>query len=140
MKNNLTVAGIRAIKKQLMGGTIVSNKKELTKKQAQTLLKNLVKGINQGGFYASHLWNVLSALRGPDKEDTLTVKLRSTVHIRSAIGLKTGINFVATPEFPRLSYDELCNKELNIHFSNHFTKAVLSLNKLSIKLPSNPTE
>ena len=48
---------------------------QLSKKKAQQLLKDLVKGLNQDGPNAAALWAILSALRGPDERAVQLKKL-----------------------------------------------------------------
>jgi hypothetical protein len=78
---------------------------------------------------AKHLWNVLTALRGPDTDD-YALKLNTTSKIRGAIGLKSNstgafVSYEALPDSPDSAF-ALANRG-GFHFADHFKMAVESL-------------
>lgn len=59
---------------------------EIKRERAKVALAELVAVLNDGGEASMELWDILSALRGPDTEN-LHIKDLSTAKIRGAIGV-----------------------------------------------------
>lgn len=95
-------------------------------KQARKLLDEVVKFINQADRDAAeNLWNILTALRGPD-DDTRLVKAQTTERIRSIIGLQDGSTFtVSHAKLTATALQERCSQ--HHHFNSHYRRAVKSI-------------
>lgn len=95
-------------------------------KQARKLLDEIVKFVNQADAEAAeHLWNILTALRGPD-DDTFTVKAQTTERIRSIIGLRDGSTFtVGHAKLTATALQE--RRSQHHHFNSHYRRAVKSI-------------
>ena len=128
---------------------------QLSKKKAQQLLKDLVKGLNQDGPNAAALWAILSALRGPD-ESTNHTKAVTTERIRGAIGIdpRVGLGQLG-PAVTSEPLDQEALKWKNeqvdenrfYHFFSHYKGAVAGIKyflnydlKTETKLKDGPEE
>ncbi len=68
------------------------------KEKALAILKDITDFLNAGSYEATCLWNILTALRGPDIDTYLEnphgdIKMAFTRPLRSAIGIKTNYLF-----------------------------------------------
>lgn len=69
----------------------MKTKKKIRKPEVEAWraeLKRIVRFLNKGDGGSRRLWDVLSALRGPDLEDSEEIKNCTTAVIRAAIGMK----------------------------------------------------
>lgn len=87
-------------------------------------LQRIARFLNEGGDQAGKLWDVLSALRGPDDEKTRVrgTKFATTAVIRYTMGLKrdAGIPAVICPD--KYQWADLRTIHLTDHFGDHFMK------------------
>ena len=99
----------------------------MTKREARKVIQQLVDAINDdNNKYGLDLWNIVSALRGPDNENS-ALKSNTTAEIRGAIGLVDN-NFEVCKFVRR---QQLNRKEVPYHFSSHYHNAVTALKRLS---------
>lgn len=146
-KNVLTKKMIQTMVKQLQGAAVVPGsayvesynpitKDNLSKERAIEILNAVVNGLNQGGPWSSQLWNILSALRGPDT-GSVALKQITTGRVRASIGLRPGDGGLYTV-FKRplnlterqIRSEELHKDETQSHFREHYEKAVCAIHNL----------
>jgi len=99
--------------------------------EAKQLLERLVDFMNSKSDMPSlDLWNILTALRGPDSEDDF-LKNKTTARIRGAIGLDPrGLFFRVSTEKPcTLNFNEMDAQD---HFRIHYNNAIRSLKKFGL--------
>jgi len=98
--------------------------------ELRALLKKIVTTINRSDRNAKHLWDILSALRGPDSGNGYN-KTRTTERIRHTLGFKPSMFFTDTDP---LIYDSELHttiaKEEGDHFADHIASAVDALKEL----------
>jgi hypothetical protein len=110
----------------------------LTNRRAVQLLDRLVTALNQQGKASEDLWNIVTALRGPDNDHNHLKEL-TTQRIRAAIGLREGFTggvFLARPS--ALSTDEIATRNryfetdelIEHHFKVHYYRAVDAISRL----------
>lgn len=101
------------------------------KRDAKQMLDAVVKFLNVEDEESTMLWNILTALRGPDSED-FRLKLDTTARLRHAIGLRsyTGKHqgYFMTNDRPLRSYSVTPS-----HFGNHFNWAVEALGNIQTR-------
>lgn len=104
--------------------------------EAREAIDHVVKVLNDGGRESRLLWDVLTALRGPDNDDN-SVKHRSTTHLRGAIGLKHCDGFIRAVvshgkprRFSHADEGSSVSKSVQYHFRSHFNAAVEALEEL----------
>lgn len=88
------------------------------------------------------MWDIISALRGPDFSVSFDIKDLTTSRIRAAIGMENR-GYVNVVNEPLTEYDELPdNIDVRGHFGQHYGRACQALVSLGfIKGPiSSPTE
>ncbi len=118
---------------------------ELQKKQkeeAKKVIETLVNFLSKNDSYAARsVWNIITALRGPDFYDSDdNIKLSFTAPLRNAIGIKHSARInIETVEFgnqgqfignelkKELTYDQLSK---SAHFKFHYEEAIISYNYL----------
>lgn len=106
------------------------------KKEAKAVLRKVVSVLNRGGQGSSDLWHILTALRGPDNDNTSGLKEAATARIRGFIGLKPyntsfGAIIQDTPlaDYRRIQRDDYLSSA-NGHFRSHYNRAVASIQDL----------
>ena len=87
------------------------------------------------------LWNVLSALRGPDNQDGAT-KLACVSQIRRAVAGQSFTDFGAYHRFDREEDAQIRSKMKNCHFKFHMQAAfeALGLHWYDVNRPKNSRE
>lgn len=109
---------------------------EAKRKKARKLLSEISEFVNDpNNLYGPDLWNILTALRGPDKGHVSgDVKLQTTSKIRYAIGIQAGTAIgvlvgTSLPD-PKLTYLEIKSLDpvnADHHFVGHAAMAIQSL-------------
>ena len=103
-------------------------------REAKKLLQNIVKFVNVADKTAEQVWDILTALRGPDS-GAYELKKYTTARLRAVIGLNQKIkaHFADVNEIP-LSASELTLRsgltQNPHHFIYHFDAAVKAILKL----------
>jgi hypothetical protein len=110
---------------------------------AKSVLESVVSVLNSDTDDAGILWDILTALRGPDNSDD-KVKNKTTARIRHVIGLKssTRSGAITNTEKPvganQITYfwatlDAVrTHVSAEPHFLSHYTKALIGLRKLGL--------
>jgi hypothetical protein len=103
-------------------------------------LKKMVELLNRDGAATSHMWSIVSAMRGPDVRDTVSIKPLTTERVRAAIGLKDDHNsggFLVNEEplspLQRADRNEFVPKNTvhgGQHFATHYNMAVDAIREL----------
>ena len=108
-----------------------------SKKAIRTALKQVVDILNTGTENSKLLWDILSALRGPDFENSYYIKDLTTGRIRAIIGLRSGNSrFVVSPrsltpvQLQRRTFQALSKNGVPEHFRNHYDTAANAIRKL----------
>lgn len=99
-------------------------KVDTSKRAVRTLLKQMVNILNTGDENSKRLWDILSALRGPDADNTYTLKKRTTARVRAVIGLKNGDRFIINSKLVPAEDVRFVLKNATNHFQNHYQTAV----------------
>ena len=103
-------------------------------KTARELLDEVVERLNVHDWESRFLWDVLSALRGPDVMHYMRkdIKEVSTARIRAAIGLSAGPAWTSLPGTlnPMSRTDEQIAGD---HFSKHYEQAVISIGRMGYR-------
>lgn len=92
--------------------------------KARAAINALVKVLNKGDETACLVWDVVTALRGPD-DSSDTLKQLTTARIRGAIDIKS--NFVDAID---LTPSWAVAIEMHPHFGRHYYSALEALTKL----------
>lgn len=110
-------------------------------KRAELALGEIVAVLNDrsdayAGNISRHLWNILSALRGPDAAISSQLKSRTTARIRGTLGLTSDgafggpagalISMTLVEDLGSLEYTEAM-KTAGSHFVIHYENAVKGL-------------
>ena len=100
-------------------------------KTAKQQLKEIVDFLNENKLNAEgrRLWDVLTALRGPDSNDG-NLKRQTTARLRGAIGLQDNLTYFISNEKPEYVNVEAAFKEnpyFSFHFGEHFNSALAAV-------------
>jgi len=121
----------------------IRRKKRRDEKRAVELLKNLVSFINEGNSASRRVWDILTALRGPDNgssalKDATTARLRYTLGLQEDKG--NGFRIVKQPMLaPKFAI--FAHKEaVEWHFSYHYNEAYRALVALGLLVEEKKNE
>lgn len=119
--------------------TLVRESEKQRIEQAKKLLRNVVEFINYDDSVSRNVWDILTALRGPDNNNDVLKEL-TTCRLRFKLGFKEGdslgfiVNSDGVPLAPAL--EAVKNRygvgAVSIHFQGHFDKAIQAVGKLQI--------
>lgn len=108
--------------------------REKNTKEVNEMLHQLVRVLNKPTASSRWLWNVLTALRGPDKSNTGYEKNLTTARLRGALGLNGHVGFeISHSELITRLESELPDQTVGAHFRMHHNDAVNSLRYLGFE-------
>ena len=111
------------------------SKKRKTDAEVKSVLKKIVSIVNRGykDPNAKRLWDILSALRGPDTPgiNAADYKEKTTERIRYALGLEAVMLFTdSKPLIYTPTFHAEITREISSHFADHIAGAVAALREL----------
>lgn len=114
-------------------------RKVTRRRETRELVDTLVANLNVGDEASRSLWEILTALRGPDQEsnDADEIKYRTTSRFRGLIGMESTIGLypVGAIVYHEKPSDVLPNDSIVVghHFLVHYTDALAAANELGFK-------
>lgn len=109
--------------------------KETTRAEVKKLLREMVKILNRADQNAFRLWNIITALRGPDFEysDYSDLKDHTTARVRAIIGMRPRLFANVRPQ--KLFVTEQINRDRalmngSLHFKSHYFRANYAIRAL----------
>lgn len=108
-----------------------------TRTDVVLLLKQIVAVVNQNDANSRDLWDILTGLRGPDREKSHDIKGTTTARLRGQLGFEAmGYFDVNTEEAKELDIyraDEATVDIVGYHFTNHYNQALSALKYIGYK-------
>jgi hypothetical protein len=110
------------------------SKRKKKPSDVRKVLANVVKVLNEGTQSSGDLWNILSALRGPDN-NLGVLKGYTTARIRGIIGLESSDALILSIMDSPLDADEKNKRDIALssadsHFLEHYGMAKLSIRRV----------